>query len=118
MIYISASCDRKVAVVIVKVKTTVLMGQATSLLQPPIHLIRAAVAAEPIRFHLTAPLPLLPPVTMKTLVPKFCADGQTSMFGYSKYDDTQSYSSFGIGVGVKRAITQKPILTAIFLLLI
>jgi hypothetical protein len=32
-------------------------------------------------------------------------------------DDTGEYSSFGIGVGVKRAVTKKPVLTAIFLLL-
>ena len=45
------------------------------------------------------------------------ADGQTVIFGYSEYDDSQSEASFGIGVGVKRAVTQKPILTPIFLLL-
>ena len=46
------------------------------------------------------------------------ANGQTVIFGYSEFDDTEKSSSFGIGVGVKRAaVTQKPILTAIFLLL-
>ena len=45
------------------------------------------------------------------------ANGQTVIFGYSEYDDSESYASFGIGVGVKRAVTQKPILTPIFLLL-
>ena len=45
------------------------------------------------------------------------ANGQTVIFGYSEFDDVEKYSSFGIGVGVKRAVTQKPILTAIFLLL-
>jgi hypothetical protein len=45
------------------------------------------------------------------------ANGQTIIFGYSEYDDSQSYASLGIGFGVKRAATQKPILTPIFLLL-
>ena len=45
------------------------------------------------------------------------ADGQTIIFGYSEYDDTESYSSFGFGVGVKKTVTQKSIFSAIFLLL-
>jgi len=45
------------------------------------------------------------------------ADGQTIIFGYSEYDDSESYASFGIGVGVKRAATQKLEPAVIFLLL-
>jgi len=45
------------------------------------------------------------------------ADGQTVIFGYSEFDNTEKSASLGIGVGVKRAATQKSILTAIYLLL-
>ena len=33
-------------------------------------------------------------------------NGQTIIFGFSDYDDSDSYGSFGIGVGVKRAAMQ------------
>lgn len=45
------------------------------------------------------------------------ADGQTVIFGYSEYDSSQSYASLGIGVGVKRAVMQKHMSPATFLLL-
>jgi hypothetical protein len=44
-------------------------------------------------------------------------DGQTIIFGYSDYDNTESYSSVGIGMGVKKAATPKSVFSAIFLLL-
>jgi hypothetical protein len=45
------------------------------------------------------------------------ADGRTIIFGYGEYDNTESYSSFGIGMGVKKKVTPKSVFSAIFLLL-
>ena len=35
------------------------------------------------------------------------ADGQTIIFGYNDFDDGSKYSSFGIGIGVKRIVQQR-----------
>lgn len=45
------------------------------------------------------------------------ANGQTFISGYSEFDDTEMYASIGLGIGVKKAVTQKSVFSAIYLLL-
>jgi hypothetical protein len=45
-------------------------------------------------------------------------DGQTVIFAYSEYSNSDRYSTFGIGVGVKKSVDEKGDLSSLFLLLL
>jgi hypothetical protein len=45
-------------------------------------------------------------------------DGQTVIFAYGEYSDSNRYSTFGIGVGVKKSVDEKGDLSSLFLLLL